>query len=63
MFLWFHIQTETHIKKILILSVHFYTTVLLLIIVFMVKMHFFKHVFNVFQKNQVLLAVSHIIIH
>lgn len=63
MFLWFHIQTETHIKKILILSVHFYTTVLLLIIVFMVKMHFFKTCIQRIPKNQVLLVVSHIIIH
>lgn len=38
-------------KKILIISLHFYTNVLLLIIVFMVKMHFYKHVFNVFQKK------------
>lgn len=38
-------------KKILILSVYFYTNVLLLIIVFIVKMHFYKHVFNVFQKK------------
>lgn len=38
-------------KKISIISLHFYTNVLLLIIVFIVKMHFYKHVFNVFQKK------------
>lgn len=38
-------------KKISIISLHFYTNVLLLIIFFIVKMHFYKHVFNVFQKK------------